>query len=350
MRGFTRTTKAGNTGAETIRGKLADAEMRANPESRRRMIAALALTVAVLGMGAATAAEEPLVVGYVTKSATNLGWEIINKGARDAAHEAKVKLVVTGPSTYGALQDQANAIDYVLAQGAKAIALAPVDSVGVASAVLRAEAKGVKVVAVDTAVENAEVSSYVATDNLAAAAAQAEWVAANIADDAKIALVEGSQNQSTGRDRRSGFLDRLKQLKPHVAVTEINTSWTLDEARAGVEAAMRKTPTISLIANSWDDGTLGSVIALRSLNIAKGAVKVVGFDGAANALSLMRQGWVQADVAQNLYQQGYRGIQTAIAAARGEQVPPRIDTGHELVTNDNLDAFLEKSKMKPFLK
>ena len=192
--------------------------------------------IAFLGLATATgaiAADAPTPIGYVTKASTNQGWAIINKGAEDAARDAKVKLVVGGPATRGALEDQIDAIRIVIAQGVKAIALAPVDSKGVVPIVRKAIASGIPVVAVDTAIDDSAVKSYVATDNLAAAAAQAEWVAGKITDSSKIILVNGNLAQSTGRERRQGFLDRLKQLKPGTAIIEVNTSWDIDQARAG---------------------------------------------------------------------------------------------------------------------
>ena len=63
-----------------------------------------------------------------------------------------------------------------------------------------------------------------------------------------------------------------------------------------------------------------------------GDVKLVGFDGASDAIVAMDEGWVHADTAQMLYQMGYQGIKAAAAAARGESVSSRIDTGFFLVT------------------
>ena len=58
-----------------------------------------------------------------------------------------------------------------------------------------------------------------------------------------------------------------------------------------------------------------------------------------------RDGWVQADVAQMLYREGYEGVKIAIAAARGEPVPARIDTGHQVVTSENLYRFIADNKL-----
>jgi ribose transport system substrate-binding protein len=312
---------------------------------------ALLAAVLVAGPRPARAGEAPpLAVGYVTKSATNQGWVLIKRGARDAADEARVRLIVGGPSAQGALAGQIDAIGRVIAEGAKVVALAPVDSAGVVPIVRRAVAAGTPFVTVDTAVDDpASARSHVATDNLAAARAQAEWVAGAIGDADEVILVDGGLAQSTGRDRRQGFLDRLGELKPHAVVHEVYTDWGSDEARTGVEREMRAHPGVAAIANAWDDGTLGAVAALQSLKVPKGRVRVVGFDGAPNALTLLKAGWVHADVAQMLYRQGYEGIKAAVAVARGEAVPARVDTGFAVVTAENLDRFVADNKLAEFM-
>src|SRR5215212_6349676 len=126
----------------------------------RRALALIPITLlaAVLGAGPPrpARAEEapPLAVGYVTKSATNQGWVLINRGARDAADEARVRLIVGGPSAQGALAGQIDAIGRVIAGGAKVVALAPVVSAGVVPIVRRASAAGTPFVTVDTAVDD----------------------------------------------------------------------------------------------------------------------------------------------------------------------------------------------------
>ncbi len=295
-------------------------------------------------------ADTQLIIGYVTKSAPNQGWTLINKGAEDAATDAGVRLIVAGPSAQGALASQIDAIEHVIAEGAKAVAIAPVDSTGIVPIVRRESAKGIPFVAVDTGIEDASLKSYVATDNIAAAHAQAEWLAAAIGETGIVILVNGSLNQSTGRDRRQGFLDRLQALKPKVAVIEVQTDWTLTEAETGVTRELRAHPEVTAIANAWDDGTIGAVAALRVLKYPKGKVRVVGFDGAPNALALLRDGWIQADVGQMLYRQGYDGVKAAIAAAKGESVPARIDTGYQVVTAENLDRFSADNKLSEFMR
>ncbi len=131
--------------------------------------------VALAAMMTSTAASAQDVIGYITKSATNAGWMMINQGAADAAAEEGVKLVAVGPSFQGDLSSQLEVFENLVAQGAKAIGIAPVDSAGIAPAVTDAMDSGIPVIAIDTGVSGASVTSFVATDNYAVAKVQVLW-------------------------------------------------------------------------------------------------------------------------------------------------------------------------------
>jgi ABC-type sugar transport system substrate-binding protein len=287
---------------------------------------------AIAALLATTAAQAEDVIGYVTKSATNAGWMMINQGAEDAAKEEGVKLVAVGPSFQGDLSSQLEVFENLVAQGAKAIGVAPVDSAGIAPAVADAMSAGISVIAIDTGVSGAEVTSFVATDNFAVAKEQGKAAAALVADGDAIIYVTGNQAQSTGQERRNGFLETFKAERPGSEVIEVPTEWDSAQAQEGVEAILNARNDVKMIVNAWDGGTMGAKAALENLGYSAGDVKLVGFDGASDAIVAMDEGWVHADTAQMLYQMGYQGIKAAAAAARGEAVNPRIDTGYFLVT------------------
>jgi len=288
------------------------------------------VAVATLMAGSAVVAED--VIGYITKSATNAGWMMINQGAEDAAKEEGVKLVAVGPAFLGDLSSQLEVFENLVAQGAKAIGIAPVDSAGIAPAVNDAMKAGIPVIAIDTGVSGAEVTSFVATDNLAVAKVQGAEAAKLVNDGDTIIYVTGSQAQSTGQERKNGFMEGFTAARPNSKVLEVPTEWNSEEAQAGVEAVLNANKDVKMIVNAWDGGTMGSKAALENLGYKAGDVKLVGFDGAGDAIVAMDAGWVHADTAQMLYQMGYQGIKAAAAAARGEKVSPRIDTGYFLVT------------------
>ena len=294
---------------------------------------------ALAALLATTAAQAEDVIGYITKSATNAGWMMINQGAEDAAKEEGVQLVAVGPSFQGDLSSQLEVFENLVAQGAKAIGIAPVDSAGIAPAVADAMAAGIPVIAIDTGVSGADVTSFVATDNFAVAKEQGKAAAALVADGDAVIYVTGNQAQSTGQERRNGFMEAFKAARPASEVIEVPTEWNSAQAQEGVEAILNARNDIKMVVNAWDGGTMGAKAALENLGYGAGDVKLVGFDGASDAIVAMDAGWVQANTAQMLYQMGYQGIKAAAAAARGEAVSARIDTGHFLVTPETTAEY-----------
>ena len=272
------------------------------------------------------------VIGYITKSATNAGWMMINQGAEDATAEEGVKLVSVGPAFQGDLSSQLEVFENLVAQGAKAIGIAPVDSAGVAPAVTDAMSSGIPIIAIDTGVSGAEVTSFVATDNYAVAKVQGAVAATLVNDGDTVIYVTGNQAQSTGQERRNGFMEAFSAARPGSKILEVPTEWNSQQAQEGVEAVLNSNSDVKMVVNAWDGGTMGAKAALENLGYGAGDVKLVGFDGASDAIAAMDEGWVHADTAQMLYQMGYQGIKAAAAAARGETVSSRIDTGFFLVT------------------
>ena len=291
-----------------------------------------AATAIALALAVGTAHAQDITIGYITKSATNAGWMMINQGARDAAAEEGVNIVEVGPAFADDLTSQLEVFDNMVSQGIDAIGIAPADSAGIAPAVNDALAAGIPIIAIDTGVSGAEVTSFVATDNLAVAKVQGAVAATLIEDGDMIIYVTGSQAQSTGQDRRNGFLAGFTAARPNSQVLEVPTEWNSEQAQVGVEALLNQNSDVKMIVHAWDGGTMASVAALTNLGYGPGDVKLVGFDGASDAIAAMDQGWVHANTAQMLYQMGYQGIRAAAAAARGEPVAARIDTGFFLVT------------------
>jgi ribose transport system substrate-binding protein len=241
-------------------------------------------------------------------------------------------------------------VEDMITRKVNAIAIAPVDSKGIAPAVNKALAAGIPVIAVDTGISGAKITSYVATDNIKAAMVQGNWAAEQIKDGDTVIYITGDLGQSTGQERKKGFLDGLNAKRKGVKVVEVSTTWDQTMAQNGVEAALRANPGAKVIACAWDGGALGAKAALMAAGKKAGDVKIAGFDGSPGGLDMMKQGWQQANAAQMLAKIGQVGVETAIAAAQGKKVSARIDTGSFLVLPSNVDQFAKDSGVAQFMK
>jgi len=294
-------------------------------------------------------AHAETTIAYITNGNTNEGWTLINGGAADAAKKAGVKFIQLAAEK-GALSSQLAIVEDMITRKVNAIAIAPVDSAGIAPAITKAMKAGIPVVAVDTGISGADITSYVATDNTKAANVQGKWTASQVKSGDTVIYVTGDQGQSTGRERKQGFLDGLNQNVKGVKVVEVPTTWDQTMAQNGVEAALRANPNAKVIANAWDGGALGAKAAMLSQGYKAGSIKIAGFDGSPGGLDMMKDGWQQANAAQMLAKIGAVGVETAIAAANGKKVDARIDTGSFLVLPSNVDKFAKDSGVAQFMK
>ncbi|MEY2860383.1 MAG: D-ribose-binding periplasmic protein precursor, partial [Pseudomonadota bacterium] len=195
-----------------------------------------------------------------------------------------------------------------------------------------------------------KITSYVATDNIKAAMVQGDWAAGQVKDGDTVIYITGDLGQSTGQERKKGFLDGLNAKRKNVKVVEVSTTWDQTMAQNGVETALRANPGVKVIACAWDGGALGAKAALMAAGKKAGEVMIAGFDGSPGGLDMMKQGWQSANAAQMLAKIGQVGVETAIAAAEGKTVSARIDTGSFLVLPTNVDAFAKDSGVAQFMK
>lgn len=305
--------------------------------------------MALAAAGLLAAAAHAQTIAYITNGNTNEGWTLINGGAKKAGSAPGIKFIELAAEK-GELSKQLAIVEDMITRKVDAIAIAPVDSKGIAPAVNKAMAAGIPVVAVDTGISGAKITSYVATDNIKAAMVQGKWTAEQIKDGDTVIYITGDLGQSTGQERKKGFLDGLNAVRKNVKVVEVPTTWDQTMAQNGVEAALRANPNAKVIACAWDGGALGARAALMAAGKKAGEIKIAGFDGSPGGLDMMKQGWQQANAAQMLAKIGQVGVETAIAAAKKQKVEERIDTGSFLVLPSNVDQFAKDSGVAQFMK
>ena len=78
--------------------------------------------------------------------------------------------------------------------------------------------------------------------------------------------------------------------------------------------------------------------------LGKEDVIVVGFDGIQAGVQNVIDGKVTCTVAQSPFEMVYLVVENAVAAAKGETVEEKIETGITLVTEENAESYMESLK------
>jgi ribose transport system substrate-binding protein len=109
------------------------------------------------------------------------------------------------------------------------------------------------------------------------------------------------------------------------------------EAAKLVSAALAKDPDIVGIFAGNTASAEGSATGVRQAG-KKNQVKIVGFDAGPAQVKQLKEGTVQALIAQQPEQIGVDGVKQAVAALKGAAVTPKIQTSFKVITQENVDT------------
>lgn len=331
--------------------------------TRRTVAATLLATAAATTLRPAWAAIDKKIA-VMPKTLINDVFQILI--AESAEKQAKALGIQTerfASSSDVAIQDQINTIEALIARGDfGAIILAATDARGLTSVLRKAKEAGLYVVLVDSGVQGGDYVSVIQTDNIKAAQTGADYVAKLLGEKGKVAMLEGEPGGETAAQRTQGFHEGIARYPGIQLVTSIGGHWTLPGGVEATEAIIAGHKDIDLIFAASDMMGVGARQVLeRAAKKADGSgdkaqaerfagVKIVGFDGVAEAVKEIWAGKFSGTVAQRPDIMGQKAVEIAAALMSGEKkpadVPKRIDSGMILVTPDNVDQYAQVVGLK----
>ncbi|MUL85659.1 MULTISPECIES: ABC transporter substrate-binding protein [unclassified Mycolicibacterium] len=234
--------------------------------------------------------------------------------------------------------EQKSVLDAALAANPGALLVVPTDSTALQKPLQDAAKSGVKVVLLDTSVDDPSfASSAIATDNVAAGATALDAIKQRHPGGKVLTISVAPGITSTG-DREKGFADAIgKDPNFQYLGVQYDPGMTITKAAQIVAAALQKDPDIVGIFATNNAQTEGVVAGIKQVG-RQGQVTVVGFDPTPATAKLVENGSVDALVAQQPSTIGQTGIEQALAAMEGKQTEPKIGTGTFLITKDNIDG------------
>jgi len=280
---------------------------------------------------------EPLKVGFITKFPVDFYDIMVDAVKKYDSAQADVEVIYGQGKSGTDDEGEINHIENMIAKGVKAIAITPT-SPAVQTALDKAVQAGIKVVLVDNDIPGwAGKSSVVATDNLAGGKLAGTWLAENLKPGAKIGILQGRVGNPSLDDRVKGLKETLGSK-----ATVVGEPATDCDQTKGLNAAqdmLTANPDLTAIYGACGPPIIGALQAVKAAGKKPGDITVIGFDASPDELTAIKAGDQTGSVAQFPAKMGSLGIETAVAAARGETVPPSVDTGTEMVTKANAASF-----------
>ena len=318
--------------------------------NRRSLIALAAVSTFAAMTPVAPVAAQDVTIPIIVKDTTSFYWQIVLAGARKAGKDLGVNVPELGAQAETDVNGQISILENAVAGNPAAIVIAPTEAKALGKPIDEAATK-VKIIGIDSGADSKAFTSFLTTDNVQGGRVAADGLAAAIGAanggkvEGKVALITALPGAGSLEQRREGFQEQIKAKYPGLEL--IADKYADGQATTGLNIAtdlITANPDLKGIfaSNLIMAQGVGQAIAENNLG---GKVALVGFDNDDKLVKFLEDGVISALVVQDPYRMGYDGIKTALAASKGEKVEANVDTGANLVTNENkkhpkIDALL----------
>jgi ribose transport system substrate-binding protein len=276
-------------------------------------------------------------IPLVSKGFQHQFWQAVKLGAENAAKDLNVTISFEGPENESQVDKQMEMLQTALDKHPAAIGFAALDSKAAIPLLQKAQEQHIPVIGFDSGVDSDIPVTTAATDNIKAAGTAADKMAAQIGSSGEIALVVHDQTSRTGIDRRDGFVNEIKAKYPNINIVDIQYGGG-DQLKSTdlAKAIMQAHPNLKGIFGSNEGSAIGVVNAVNELNKA-GKIVVIGYDSGKAQKDAIRSGLMAGAITQDPIGIGYKTVDAAVKAIKGEQLPKNIDTGFYWYDKTNID-------------
>jgi ribose transport system substrate-binding protein len=219
-----------------------------------------------------------------------------------------------------------------------AICFAAVDSKAAIPLLEKAKAAGIPVIGFDSGVDSDIPVTTATTDNIAAAAFAADKMAELIGGEGEVAIIAHDQTSRTGIDRVKGFTDQVKAKYPNITI--VDTQYGAGDQLKSTDiakAVIQGHPNLKGFFGANEGSIIGVLNAVKELNMS-GKLVVIGYDSGQQQLDAIRGGTEAGAITQDPIGIGYKCVEAAVKAMKGESLPKTIDTGFHWYDKTNIDA------------
>lgn len=309
----------------------------------------LMLTAAMTLIALPALAQEK-TYGVLMKTLANPFWGAMELGVKEGAEAAGVTYFLQAVESDQAAEPQLNTCNAMLETPMNAFITAAINSTILLPCLKRANEMGIPVVDLDGNLDHkiaadagVEIAFTIGSDNVAAGAQGAEWLVSQIGADAKgpVLVIEGLSGNITGQRRAQGFAEKLKELAPGLeVVASLPGDWDRGKAANITNDILTAHPGLVAIFAANDGMALGAVETVFAAG-KQDQVTVIGVDGNSDAVKSIKEGRLDASVAQLPYLVGKQAVENVTKVLNGETVEKFVYVPTLVLTKDVLEAGTE---------
>jgi hypothetical protein len=133
------------------------------------------------------------------------------------------------------------------------------------------------------------------------------------------------QTSRTGIDRRDGFVERIKSTYPNIKIVSVQYGGG-DHLKSTevTKSILQAYPNLKGMFGANEGSAIGVLNGAREM---KRKIVVIGYDSGKQQKDAIKDGSMAGAITQNPVGIGYKTVEAAVKALKGEKLPKVIDTG-----------------------
>ena len=305
-------------------------------------LAAAVLIAAACGGTPAGSSPAPSQAGkafipMISKGFQHQFWQAVRQGAEKAATQFNVTITFEGPENESQVDKQLEMLQAALNKKPQALCFAALDSKAAIPLLQKFKDAKIPVIGFDSGVDSDIPLATAATDNIAAAGAAADKMAALIGGSGDVAIVAHDQTSRTGIDRVKGFTDQIKNKYPNIKIVATQYGGG-DQLKSTdiTKAILQSNPNLKGIFGANEGSAVGVLNGVTESGKA-GKVTVIGYDSGQQQMDAIRSGTESGAITQDPIGIGFKCVEAAVNALKGQTLPKNIDTGFKYYDKTNID-------------
>lgn len=285
-------------------------------------------------------ADEETKISVVLKAFDDPHWRIAEKGAKDAGEDLDVDVDVIAPATESEVEKQVELIDDQLTGNTDGLVLAPSQPDTVVAPLQQYSDSDTPVLLIDSDADYEDKLSLIGTENQEAGRLGGEYISEDIdlEEGDEVAIIRGPEGSTTHDERTKGAQEEMEKAGLDVVAIQ---SGEADKSKAlnVMEDILQSNPDVKAVFTTSGPMSVG---AYQVVEDSGKDISVVGFDADPEVLASIEEGGISAIVAQKPYEMGYDGVEKMLEAINGEEIDSRIDTGADIIDEDDAEDLLEE--------
>jgi len=302
----------------------------------QNVASALILSVGIIAAAMPVHAADKGTVSLVLGVKGSPFYQALQCGAMARADELGLELSVSAPDQFAA-DSQIPVVNAVTAMAPDVAAIVPTDMQALVQPMKELAGRGTKVLTVDqTLADTSFIETQVLTDNEAGGKLAADAMAKLISEKGKVMVITQPPGSLAQDARTAGF---EAEIAKYPDIEYLGPQYQSDDPQKAAEivtSTLSAHPDLAAIFSTNDQGAIGAITGLRQAN-AIGKVKMVAYDAATAEVAALKNGTIQALIAQNPKAEGEAAMDAAAALINGEKLDKVTMTEIVTITADQPD-------------